>query len=148
MSMGYEDSFLGLLLSLLFLGLTGLYPGGVIVPSYLVLFIDHPLRVAATFAVALLTLVSFRLASRYLIIFGTRRYVFMILTAGVWTTMWIALFPAFMPETQEFRVIGWIIPGLIANHFERQGILTTIAATLTVTVSTYFAGSLIGLWIR
>ena len=52
MTMGYEDSFLGLFLSLLFLGMTGLYPGGIIVPSYLVLFIDQPLRVAATFIAA------------------------------------------------------------------------------------------------
>ena len=39
--MSYELTFLGLLLSLLYVGLTGLYPGGIIVPSYLVLFIDH-----------------------------------------------------------------------------------------------------------
>jgi len=148
MTMGYEDSFLGLLISLLFLGITGLYPGGIIVPSYLVLFIDHPLRLAVTLIAAVLTLLCFRLASRYLIIFGTRRYVFMILVAGVWTSTSILLLPAYFPESMEFRVIGWIIPGLIANHFERQGVLITTASILTVTVSTYFAGSLLGLWLQ
>jgi poly-gamma-glutamate biosynthesis protein PgsC/CapC len=148
MIMGYEDSVLGLLLSLLFLGLTGLHPGGIIVPSYLVLFIEDPLRIAATFAAAVLTLFCFRLVSRHLIIFGTRRYVFMILAAGFWTALSIYLLPDLFPGFLEFRVIGWIIPGLIANHFERQGVLITTASVVTVTVSTFFAGSLLGLWLR
>jgi hypothetical protein len=31
-------------------------------------------------------------------------------------------------------VIGWVVPGLIANHFERQGVLITTAGLVTVTV--------------
>jgi hypothetical protein len=97
---------------------------------------------------AILTLLCFRLASRYLLIFGTRRYVFMILVAGVWTSLSILLLPEYFPESLEFRVIGWIIPGLIANHFERQGVLITTASILTVTVSTYFLGRFLALWLH
>jgi poly-gamma-glutamate biosynthesis protein PgsC/CapC len=138
--MGVEITFLGLLIALLFIGLTGYYPGGIIVPAYLVLFMDQPRRIIGTLLAALLTLLCYRLASRYLILFGRRRFVFMILFGGLWTFLWILVFPAIFPMSFEFRVIGWVIPGLIANHFERQGIVVTTAALVTVTVITYFMG--------
>jgi len=138
--MGYETSFLGLLVSLLFTGITGLYPGGIIVPSYLVLFMDQPARIVGTLNAALLTLFCFKLASRFLIIFGRRRFVFMILIGGVWTFLWLQVYPLIFPVSLEFRVIGWVIPGLIANNFERQGIVVTIASLVTVTVVVYFLG--------
>jgi poly-gamma-glutamate biosynthesis protein PgsC/CapC len=135
--MEYEISFLGLLVSLLFIGITGIYPGGVIVPSYLVLFVHSPERIAGTLAVSLLTLLCYKLASNYLILYGTRRFVFMVLVAGAWTLMWLRFFPALLPASLEFRVIGWIVPGLIANTLERQGILITLASLTTVTVAVY-----------
>jgi poly-gamma-glutamate biosynthesis protein PgsC/CapC len=141
--MDYEVSFLGLLISLLFIGLTGYYPGGIIVPSYLVLFMDQPLRIVGTLIAALLTMLCYRMASRYLILFGRRRFVFMILFGGIWTFLWILVFPSIFPVSMEFRVIGWVIPGLIANNFERQGIMVTTAALITVTVITYFLGRII-----
>ncbi len=141
--MGYEATFLGLLISLLFIGLTGFYPGGIIVPGYLALFMDQLLRIIGTLIAALLALLCYRAASRFLILFGRRRFVFMILLGGLWTFIWILVFPAIFPVSFEFRVIGWVIPGLIANHFERQGVLVTTAALVTVTVITYFLGRLI-----
>lgn len=141
--MGYEVTFLGLLAALLFIGLTGYYPGGIIVPGYLVLFMDQPLRIVGTVAAALLTMLCYRAASRYVILFGRRRFVFMILLGGIWTFLWLLVFPAIFPVSFEFRVIGWVIPGLIANHFERQGILVTTAALVTVTVITFFLGRIL-----
>lgn len=141
--MGYEITFIGLVISLAFISLTGLYPGGLIVPSYLVLFMDQPERIAGTWGVAFITFVCYRLASRYLILFGRRRFVFMILAGGLWTLLWIRFFPLVFPASLEFRVIGWVIPGLIANHFERQGVIVTTAAMVTVTVATYFLGRLL-----
>jgi len=141
--MGYETSFLGLLVSLLFIGLTGLYPGGIIVPSYLVLFIDQPARIIGTLVAAWLTVLCFKLASQYLIIFGRRRFVFMILVGGTWTFLWLQILPIIFPASLEFRVIGWVIPGLIANNFERQGISITIASLVTVTVVVYFLGEIL-----
>jgi len=140
--MGYETSFLGLLVSLAFLGITGLHPGGIIVPSYLVLFVHYPLRVAGTLLVSLVTVLCFRLASRHLILFGTRRFVFMILVAGFWTILSIRFVPSYLPGSMEFRVIGWVVPGLIANNFERQGIIPTTASLITATVVTYFLGQI------
>jgi poly-gamma-glutamate biosynthesis protein PgsC/CapC len=136
--MEYEASFLGLMASLLFIGITGLFPGGVIVPSYLVLFVQTPGRIAGTLAVSLITLACFKLASGRLILYGTRRFAFMVLVAGVWTFLWLRLFPSLLPASMEFRVIGWVVPGLIANSFARQGILVTTGSIVTVTVAVYF----------
>jgi len=141
--MGYEISFLGLVISLIFTGITGLYPGGIIVPSYLVLFMDQPARIAGTLIAAFLTLICFKLASQYLIIFGRRRFVFMVLVGGIWTFLWIQVFPFIFPVSLEFRVIGWVIPGLIANNFERQGVIVTTASLVTVTVVVYFLGRML-----
>ena len=143
--MAVEISFLGLLISLGFITLTGIYPGGIIVPSYLVLFVNQPLRIAGTLTFAVFTFGVYRLASRFLILFGTRRLVFMILLGGVLTWLWIQIFPAFIQIPLGFRVIGWIIPGLIANQIERQGVGITLAALVTVSVFIHFAGRLLTL---
>ncbi len=143
--MVFEVPFIGLLVSLGFIGLTGLYPGGIIVPSYLVLFLHEPQRIVGTLAAALLTLAVYRLSCRWLILFGRRRFVFLILVGGLWALLWFELFPYIFPLSLEFRVIGWVIPGLIANHFDRQGVVVTTAALVTVTVVIGWLGRLMSL---
>ena len=138
--MSYELTFLGLLLSLLYVGITGLYPGGIIVPGYLVLFLDQPARIAGSLIAALLTFLCFKLASQYVILFGRRKFVFMVLIGGIWTLLSLRMVPILFPLSLEFRVIGWVIPGLIANNFERQGVIVTTASLATVTVATYLLG--------
>ena len=141
--MGYESAFIGLLISLAFIALTGVFPGGIIVPSYLALFLTEPARIGGTLIAALLTLLTYRLAARYLILFGRRRLVFLILVGGIWALLWRLLLPSLFPLSLELRVIGWVIPGLIANHYERQGVVVTTAALITVTVIIYFLGRLL-----
>lgn len=141
--MGFEVPFIGLLVSLLFIGFTGVYPGGIIVPSYLVLFLHQPERIAGTIIAAFLTLAVYRLSCRWLILFGRRRFVFLILVGGFWALLWLQLFPYIFPASLEFRVIGWVIPGLIANHLDRQGAVITTASLVTITVAVGWLGRLI-----
>jgi poly-gamma-glutamate biosynthesis protein PgsC/CapC len=143
--MTFELPFLGLLISLAFIGLTGLYPGGIIVPSYLALFLHEPTRIVGTLLAALLTMGVYRLSCRWMILFGRRRFVFMVLVGAVWALLWMQLLPAVFPLSLEYRVIGWVIPGLIANHLDRQGIAVTTASLVTVTVVIGFLGRLMGL---
>jgi poly-gamma-glutamate biosynthesis protein PgsC/CapC len=143
--MDYELIFLALLASLIFAGITGIFPGGIIVPSYLVLFVNQPSRLIGTVAAALLTYACYKVVSRYLIIFGKRMFVFMILVGAVWTFCWIQFFPLLYPSALEFRVIGWVVPGLIANNFQRQGVLSTTAGLVTVTVAVYLVGRILGM---
>ncbi len=142
MQMNVEIFFIGLVLTLIFVAVTGLYPGGIIVPGYLVLFIDQPWRLAGTLAAVLLTIVIYRLASRYLILFGRRRFVFLILTGALFAFLFSLLLPHLSPEAIEFRVIGWVIPGLIAGHFDRQGTLKTLAAIIIMVTLLFFINQL------
>ena len=143
--MGFEIPFIGLLVSLAFIWLTGVYPGGIIVPSYLALFVHEPERIAGTLIAAFLTMGVYRLSCRWLILFGRRRFVFLILLGGLWAFLWQLVFPALFPFSLEFRVIGWVIPGLIANHLERQGVVVTTASLVTVTVAVAWMGRLMNL---
>jgi poly-gamma-glutamate biosynthesis protein PgsC/CapC len=143
--MEYELVFVALLATLLFAGVTGIYPGGLIVPSYLVLFVDQPSRLFGTLVAAGLTLLCYKLASRFLIIFGKRMFVFMVLVGALWTFCWLQVFPLVYPASLEFRVIGWVVPGLIANNFQKQGVVSTTGGLVTVTVAVYFIGKLLGL---
>ncbi len=143
--MEYEMVFLALLASLIFASVTGFSPGGIIVPSYLVLFVNQPSRLAGTLIAALLTYFCYQLVSKYVIIFGRRMFFFMVLVGSLWTFVWIELFPLLSPVSLEFRVIGWVVPGLIANNFQKQGVVSTSAALVTVTVASYFLGNIFGL---
>ena len=87
----------------------------------------------------------YRLSCRWLILFGRRRFVFMILVGGLWAMLWSQLLPFIFPISIEFRVIGWVIPGLIANHMERQGAVVTTASLVTVTVAIGLLGRLLTL---
>lgn len=140
--MTYEILFLGLIISLLFISITGYYPGGIIVPSYLILFVDQPYRLIGTIIVSLLTLLSYKLASEHLILYGKRRFVFMILCGGIISYLLSYFLPQVSPISIEFKVIGWVIPGLIAIHFDRQGIVQTSSSMAIVIAAIFFMSKL------
>jgi poly-gamma-glutamate biosynthesis protein PgsC/CapC len=123
-----------------------IYPGGIIVPAYIALYLDQPLRVVVTVLVAFLSLFSYRLISRFLILFGKRRFVMFILLGALWAQIWYFLLPHFYQDPLGFRVIGWLIPGLLANNLEKQRMIPTLASLLIVSVMTYALVSIIG-WI-
>jgi len=102
------------------------------------LFIDQPLRILATFVAAILSLIIFRALAGRFILFGRRRFVLLILLGTVLAQGWSLLMPGLPGGPTEFRVIGWVIPGLLANSLERQKIAVTTASLATVTVLTHF----------
>jgi hypothetical protein len=69
----------------------------------------------------------------------------MITGGGIWTFLWLAVLPHLFPLSPEFRVIGWVAPGLIANHFERQGVIVTLASLITVAVVIWFLGQIVNM---
>lgn len=143
--MVFETLLIGLLLALAYEEATRISPGGLIVPGYLALYLDQPLRVAATLAVAGISVLVYRLLSRRLILFGRRRFVFMILLGAVLAQAWFFAHPRLFGGPLELRVIGWVIPGLLASNLDRQKIMPTLASLATVTVMTYFIARLVSL---
>jgi poly-gamma-glutamate biosynthesis protein PgsC/CapC len=132
----YETLFVGLILAVLYVELFDLYPGGIIVPGYMALQVDRPLRVLVTVAVAFLCLYTYRFLSRYLIVFGKRRFALMVLLGALWAQLWHFVAPAVVATPTELLVVGWLIPGLLANTLEKQRILPTLASLFTVAIAT------------
>jgi poly-gamma-glutamate biosynthesis protein PgsC/CapC len=135
--MTYETLLIGLLVAVLYVEIFGVYPGGIIVPAYIALYLDQPLRVLVTVAIAVLCILLYRFLSRYLILFGKRRFVTFIFLGAVLAQIWSFLFPELFLESLGLRAIGWIIPGLLANNLEKQRFLPTLGSLITVSVFTY-----------
>ena len=126
--MSCEILFVGLVVAAVFIELTGIYPGGVVVPAFLALYEDQPLRLAATVGVTLLGWLLHRLCSQHFVLFERRRFVFRLLVAGLLAVATHSLLPAFRQGPAELQAMGVNVPGLIANTVERQGVAVTIAS--------------------
>jgi poly-gamma-glutamate biosynthesis protein PgsC/CapC len=146
--MPFETVFLGVVIALLYTEITGVYPGGIIVPAFLSLTLDQPVRPLATLGAACLSLLIYKLASRYFILFGRRRFVVMILLGGFWTQLWLLIAPSLSPAPAAVRVLGLVIPGLLANNLERQKFFPTLASLVTVTVIIYLLGNILKMIVR
>lgn len=136
--MMYETFFIGLIIAVFYVELMDIYPGGIIVPAYMALYLDQPLRVLATVLVAILSLLTYRFFSRFFILFGRRRFVMLLLLGALWGQLLFLITPHVFAGAMELRMIGWIIPGLLANNCEKQRFLATLASLFTVSVLTYF----------
>ena len=125
---------IGIAIGFLFYELVGLSPGGIVVPGYLALFMDQPWRIVLTISIAVLTYCIVLFISNYLILYGKRRFLSMILISFV--VKWVVenfLFQLPMVSI-EIQSIGYIIPGLLANEMRRQGVCPTLLATAIVTI--------------
>ena len=136
--MFFETLLIGIIIAVLYAEIMDFYPGGIIVPAYIALYLDQPLRILATLAVAFLSLYSYKALSRFLILYGKRRFVMMVLLGALWGQLLFVLLPQFFSSSFEIRAIGWLIPGLLANNLEKQKMIHTLAAMLTVSIITYF----------
>src|SRR2546426_10949698 len=76
---------LGIGVSMLFYEKQNLVPGGVIVPGYVALTLDRPYLLLSTFVVAIITLFALRKVAGYLVLFGRRKFSFMMLMSFVIT---------------------------------------------------------------
>ena len=123
---------LGIALNLLFTEVLGLTSGGLVVPGYLALHLTQPARLLATVAIGGLTFAAVRYGfMRLVVLYGRRRFGVTILTGfvvhGIYT---LALASA--PAPADLRVVGYIVPGLIANTALSQGFWATVGTTLTL----------------
>lgn len=132
-----ETLFIGLVLALLWAEITDVSPGGLIVAGYFALYLDRPLRVAATLAVSLLALAAYRLLAGRFLLFGRRRFVLLVLLGAVLAQAWSLLLPGIPDAPAELRVIGWVVPGILASSLVRQKPLPTLASLAAVSALTF-----------
>ncbi|MEI6875030.1 MAG: poly-gamma-glutamate biosynthesis protein PgsC [Spirochaetota bacterium] len=119
---------IGVVTSLLMTEFIGVSPGGVIVPGFIALFADSPLRIAITLVDALVALVAVRLLGRYAILFGRRRYATFLVVGFLARYLFERIVPSLAPDAPLLMAVGWLIPGLIAAEADRQGPGRTLVA--------------------
>ena len=124
---------LGIVLSLVLSETLGVTAGGFIVPGYISLYLHQPLQVLVTFAVALLVWGIIQGMGKVMFLYGKRRIVLALILGFFFG--YISRNFIFLPEDiGSAAVIGNIIPGLIANWMDRQGVTRTISVVILTAV--------------
>ena len=126
---------LGLVVSLIFSEAFGLAAGGMVVPGYIALALAEPWRVVATVAAALVTFLTVRVMGRFMLLYGRRHLVMVILVGFLYGHLTrVALVGPGLPELLSFEAVGYVIPGLIAYWMERQGAMATVTSMVMAAV--------------
>lgn len=124
---------IGLFICLTFVGYIGLMTGGMVVPGYIALVMNHPGSVALTLADALLIFFIVKLLSHFIIIYGRRRIALIMLISFLMGVTMRQIFSSYYVANalgDVYTVVGYIIPGLITLSIDRQGIIETITSLL------------------
>ncbi len=124
---------LSVILSFLVTELTGLLTGGMVSAGYLAFYFSEPMRILSTFLLSALIALILRLSREFLILYGRRRFMLSILLSILFVYALEKAYFIMSPLSLDLRVIGYIIPGLIANDMEKQGIIRTSLALIIVT---------------
>ncbi len=112
--------------------LLGILSGGIVSAGYLAFYLEQPFRIASTVILSVLVCYLVRLAQYKLIIFGRRRFVVTVVLSIILAYAWERSFYYFSGVNQDLRIIGYIIPGLIANDMLKQGILKTLVMLVII----------------
>ena len=124
---------LGIILSLILSEALGVTAGGIIVPGYISLFLHEPVQVLSTFSVAILVWFIIKTLSRVMFLYGNRRIVLALIIGFFFG--YLSRVTYIDSETiNSVAVIGNIIPGLIANWMDRQGVVRTLSVVLLTAV--------------
>ena len=124
---------LGIILSLVLSEALGVTAGGIIVPGYISLFLDQPVQVVSTFLVAILVWLIIKGLSKVMFLYGKRRIVLALILGFLFGYLSRTIYI----DTESIKsvaVIGNIIPGLIANWMDRQGVVRTVSVVLLTAV--------------
>lgn len=117
-------------ISLLVGEFTGYLTGGMISAGYISLYMLNPLRILTTLLLSLVVFLIAKALAGVTILFGRRRFLLIIAASMLLGLLFNHFFLAALPFEQDARVIGIIVPGLIANDMYRQGVLKTCVALL------------------
>lgn len=128
-----ELAIISLLVSLIFADCFNLIPGGIIVPFYVVLYLDDPVKIIVTVLIAVALVGIMRLLSSVTILYGRRKFALYIVLGLVLKTIFTYFY---VGNTYMFfnlsMTIGHLVPGILGNTMERQGVVKTTAALAIV----------------
>ncbi len=128
---------IGMLLGMFYYHKTGFANGGIITPGVIAIFIDDPFKITVSVAAALLTWLILEVLLRFFSIYGRQKMA---------AAMLIALairYPLVSVLGESSLWLGWVVPGLMAADMQRQGLVSTLAAVVAVSIATVMAVQLL-----
>ena len=132
---------LGMLLGMFYYHKTGWACGGIITPGVIAMYIGDPAKVGVSIAAGLLTWVILDVLVRFFNLYGRQRLA---------TAMLIALalrYPLVSVLGETSLWLGWVVPGLVGADIQRQGLLTTLTAVVSVSSATVMGVGLLQWWV-
>jgi poly-gamma-glutamate biosynthesis protein PgsC/CapC len=126
---------LGLIFSLLSYEVFGLAAGGIVVPGYIALQLSEPDRLAGILIVSLVTFLIIKVLGNYTFLYGRRQMVMCLLVGCLLANFSRHyLLIDVTSSTIQLSAVGWVVPGLIAHWFGKQGIFRTICVLFITAV--------------
>ncbi len=127
---------IGLIFSLLSYEVFGLAAGGIVVPGYIALHLSEPDRLAGIIIVSLATFLIIKILGYYPFLYGRRQMVMCLLVGCLLANFsrQFLLIDLTTTNAIQLQAVGWVVPGLIAHWFGKQGIFKTLSVLLITSV--------------
>ncbi len=125
---------IGLVIGLLLGELFGVTPG-MVVPGYVALQVGNPERVLGTILVALAVVAIVRTIGQFTLLHGRRRFLMMVIVGFAMGLAFRQFLKTDVAGTHpEFRVVGIIVPGILAHWMDQQGLVVTSASLIVAAI--------------
>ena len=132
---------LGIIIGLFWSRRTGWNCGGLITPGILAIHAGMPLSClyAILIGVILAPILNFIVQRGNL--YGRERIGAAMLLALTVRVLWMHLLPSMGVDVPLW--LGWVVPGLLAADIQRQGLVITLAGSISTAIAAVFASSLV-----
>lgn len=135
----YIATTLSVILGLIVEEYFGIISGGMIVPGILALHFYSWPSLLAIIVISIITyLLVEKVMSKYIILFGKRKFSAMILVALFLRIILDSVYPLLPFALVSIRGIGAITPALLANNYSKQGITYTLLSSFAVAIVIFF----------
>lgn len=143
-SLSNEIILLGIIGSIFYWELTDISPGGIVVPTYFMLYLHNPKKILITVLISIVTLLIVGLISNFTIIYGKRKFSMMIIVASIVSYVFMYLFQHYTGYPSANLIIGYLIPAILANEMAKQGIAITLSSLFILVFILKFIAILMG----
>lgn len=126
---------LGLIFSLLSYEVFGIAAGGIVVPGYIALILSQPDRLVGIILVSFATFLVIKILGHYTFLYGRRQMVVCLLVGCLLANIsrqFLTLEVA--GSLVQLTAVGWVVPGLIAHWFGKQGVFKTLSVLFITAV--------------
>lgn len=113
----------------------GLASGGLVSAGYLAFYFNQPYRIISTLALTIIVFLAVKGLEQILFIYGRRRFACCVLLGIIFAWILNEVIVSSNFISQDLRIIGYVVPGLIANDMLKQGICKTLVVLLIIGIS-------------